>query len=259
VTLTPQQVIAAGITPIYYLKDGDNWTPANSNPTTNLPADIAPGQTYRVTLKANNSSTYIGETARSYALTLFDGYKVDVPAGAYITYYKDEALYVDDDDLQLYTVTAVNGETVSVAAIPSANAEMPFLIYNGSSQPKTATLIPTNAEINMAVAPQFKGTLTAQEMSASSATTDYYVLSGNAFVWVRGSGTIAANKCWLEVDKEGNAPAKLRIASEDDATGISSISSISRQSSFYDLQGRKVQNPTLRGIYIQNGKKIVVK
>ena len=260
VTLTPQQIIAAGITPVILLKVKYNWAPvASFNPLTNLPDDIEPGQTYSIRLKGTDGSTYYDQTPRTSAVTLFDGYRVDVPAGSYITYYWNEALYEDDDDLQLYTVTAVNDESVSLTAIPSANAEMPFLIYNGSDQPKTALLIPTKDVINQVVDPAFKGTLTAQEMSGSSATTDYYVLSGNAFVWVKGNGTIAANKCWLEVDKGSNAPAKLRIVNET-ATGLSGIAAHPAPSAeFYDLQGRKVLHPTLRGIYIQNGKKIVVK
>ena len=260
VTLTPQQIIAAGITPVILLKVKYNWSPvASFNPLTNLPDDIEPGQTYSIRLKGTDGSAYYDQTPRTSAVTLFDGYKMDVPAGSYITYYMDEALCVDDADLQLYTVTAVNDESVSLTAIPSANAQMPFLVYNSSSQPKTALLVPTKDEINQAVAPQFKGTLTAQEMPASSATTDYYVLSQNAFVWVKGSGTIPANKCWLEVNKTTNAPAKLRITETTGATGIAGISGISGPSALYDLQGRKVLHPTLRGIYIQNGKKIVVK
>ena len=43
------------------------------------------------------------------------------------------------------------------------------------------------------------------------------------------------------------------------ATGISQKTvDRSQESGFYDLQGRKVSTPTNKGIYIQNGKKIIV-
>ena len=43
-----------------------------------------------------------------------------------------------------------------------------------------------------------------------------------------------------------------------DGTGIESVTSNNSVGGIYDLQGRKVENPE-KGIYIVNGKKILVK
>ena len=43
-------------------------------------------------------------------ITLFQGYEVTVPAGEFITYYKDEPLRIEDQEAELYTISSVNGD-----------------------------------------------------------------------------------------------------------------------------------------------------
>lgn len=45
----------------------------------------------------------------------------------------------------------------------------------------------------------------------------------------------------------------------DSETGIESVSSINVNNKAYDLSGRRVQNLQQGGIYIVNGKKVLVK
>ena len=68
-----------------------------------------------------------------------------VPAGEYITYYKDEALYVEDDDAKLYTITAVSETTATATGLTVAKANMPILVKNNSSQDPT-TLHPAHPD-----------------------------------------------------------------------------------------------------------------
>ena len=42
-------------------------------------------------------------------------------------------------------------------------------------------------------------------------------------------------------------------------TGVSSVATVSQQSVTYDLQGRKVKGQLKSGVYVRNGKKVVVK
>jgi hypothetical protein len=49
---------------------------------------------------------------------------------------------------------------------------------------------------------------------------------------------------------------------DDETTGIQSMSGDSSSmdnNEWYDLQGRRVSQPTKKGLYIRNGKKVVVK
>ena len=109
----------------------------------------------------------------------------------------------------------------------------------------------------------FKGTLEAKTFTAEDmAAADHYVLSnGHDFVWVKDAGTLAANKCWIELSKSESAGARrLTIVFEGETTGINAINAAATiEGNIYDLQGRKVAQPKKGGLYIVNGKKIVVK
>ena len=221
----------------------------------------APGQ---YIVKAQGQGNYVGQTTESNIFTLYQGYEIVVAANEYATYYKDEALYIEDEDAQLYTISSVTDtEAVLSDAITVAPAETPLLIFNKSEQDKTFLLIPTteNAD-DVTVADQFKGTtvdktFTEEDMEAA----DYYVCTGNAFVWVKSEGTIAANRCWLEIIAQpAGARANTRsIVSGGDTTNIDATTRDALEGDYYDLQGRKVEKPLRKGIYIKSGKKVIVK
>ena len=202
-------------------------------------------------------------------IELFQGYEVTVPAGEYITYYKDEALYVENENAQLYTISSVTeSEAVLSDAITVAPAETPLLVYN-KSQTETLTflLIPTTDKTpdNVTAATQFVGTLEATTIPASATGADNYALNGYAFVWVKTAIEVGANKCWLHIASQpAGARANTRsITGGNGTTGIESIhnsqSTIDNEG-WYDLQGRKLQSaPNRKGIYIHNGKKVVIR
>lgn len=194
---------------------------------------------------------------------LFEGYEVTVPAGEYATYFKDEALYVENENAQLYTISSVTeSEAVLSDAITVAPANTPLLVYNKSEQDKTFLLIPATEDAD-AVTPasQFKGTLEAASIPASTSTQDNYALNGKAFVWVKNALNISANKCWLQINYQlASTRANTRsIVGGNGTTGIDAATSDDNEGDYYDLQGRKVEKPNRKGIYIHNGKKVIVR
>ena len=240
------------------------------DPMTFLNFTFAPGR-YCVTASAMlGSPTYEGTTALSNIFELFQGYEVEIAAQSFATYYKDEALTIDEstaEDAALYTISEVTAtEAVLSNEIEAAPKSTPLLVFNSSDKARTILLIPTN-EPNLAltVAPEFKGTATAKTFSeADMEAANFYVLTdANAFVWVKGAGQIAANKCWLEIPK--TAPNNTRaIVFGEDATAIKSIANGQEPTanSYYDLSGRKVadgQQPKTKGLYINGGRKVVIK
>ena len=260
----------AKLTPQFYLQgENDTWTLVTDiNTTTKLPNNLQPGQVYCITLKAADGSYYDGETPQSFTVTLFEGYEVVVPAGEFVTYYKDEPLYADpvtSADAQLYTISSVSGDQATLSsAIATAPSNTPLLVYNSNtSEDKTFLLIPADAEPNLSltVYPGFTGTLTATTIPASTTTQNNYALNGKQFVWVKNALAIAANKCWLSVTTGGilSAPALNIVFGE--TTGISTTNFTNyTNDAWYDLNGRKIANgqqPTAKGIYIHNGKKVV--
>ena len=65
----------------------------------------------------------------------------------------------------------------------------------------------------------------------------------------------------IEEEEGGEAGIRIRFADEDTATGIDEVQSTIdkvQSTTIYDLQGRRVVNPT-KGIYIVNGKKVYMK
>ncbi len=253
--------VAAGGSFEYALGTDDQTAPTTGW-TATVPEEAAPG-TYFVWYKVVGDATHSDcETAPACLTATIKGFPVTVASGEYVTYYSDMALTLEpsETEAKLYTISAVGTETATATEITSANAEMPFLIYNGAAAEKTIILIPTDATTNQAVAPEFKGTLTGGTIAASTSTKSNYALNGKQFVWVKEALPVAANKCWLEISNSANAAPAMTIVFGE-VTGIGVIDNGQRTSGdWYDLNGRKLQGrPTKKGVYINNGRKVVIK
>ena len=239
--------------------EGDTWTDLSNE-------DKLSVGTFRY--KVTGAGNYDG-TIYSNEFVLFQGYEVVVPAGEYVTYYmEDEPLYADPEtstDAELYTITSVSGDKAILSnAIETAPSGTPLLVYNKGTEEKTFLLIPANAEPNLAldVYDGFIGTMQPTVIPASNATTDNYAFNGKQFVWVMNEIAIGANKAYLSIPKTNGNPKNIRLyRGNGETTGIdaSLVNSEEVNSVWYDLNGRKLQGkPSLKGVYIKNGKKVVV-
>lgn len=74
--------------------------------------------------------------------------------------------------------------------------------------------------------------------------------------------TVGANTAYLPAnfDKSSGSSARSYYLFDDELTGIKNIESAAQKAEgdFFDLQGRKVAQPT-KGLYIVNGKKVIIK
>ena len=214
---------------------------------------------YKITGAGNYSGICYSEE-----FALFEGYEIEVPAGEFATFYKDEPLYADTEtsaDAVLYTVSSVSADkAVLSSAITTAPSLTPLLIFNNSEVKKTFLLIPADAEPNLAltVAPEFQGTLTGTTIAASTEGQTNYAFNGKAFVFVKNAIEIGANKAWLSIPTSTARQISIVFG---DATSIdhSTLNIDHSSDAVYDLSGRKVNKPTKKGVYIMNGKKVVVK
>ena len=240
------------------------------NPMTFADFTFEPG-IYAVKAVAAEGSPYDGESALSNKFVLFQGYEVYVPAGEYVTYYRNEALRVDEADkenFKLYTVSSVSGDKATLSnAFDAAPSNTPFLVYNNTNETKTVLLIPCNEpDLALTVADQFLGTMEEKTFTdADMAAADYYVCNGKQFVKVRGAGTLGANMAYLKfvTNQQLSAPQYISI-SGDLGEGTTRIDNLNvndnENGEWYDLNGRKLNGkPAQKGIYIKNGKKVVVK
>ena len=195
-------------------------------------------------------------------IELFQGYEVEVAAKEFITYYKDEPLYVEDEAAELYTIESVNGDQAVLSdrsdAMPS---NTPMLVYNKSNETKVILLIPC-AEPDMAitVAPEFQGTLTGTTIAASTEGQTNYAFNGKAFVFVKNAIEVGPNKAWLSVPATVSNARMINLVF-DETTKISNTNLTNlTNGDWYDLNGRKLDKmPTKKGVYVVNGKKVVIK
>ena len=226
--------------------------------------DFAPGL-YALKAFAKDGSNYDGETALSNTFKLFEGYELKIAAGEFATYYKDEALYVEDEDAQLYTITSVNGDKANVVQVDVAKANMPILVKNNSADEKTILLIPTSEQTpdEVSAAEEFVGTLTATQIAASDATTERYAFNGKEFVWVKDAIAVGANRAWLEVPTSAAAEAHaIELVFDGETTRILSVENgelkIENYDYIYNLSGQRVSKD-YKGVVVVNGKKVIRK
>lgn len=78
----------------------------------------------------------------------------------------------------------------------------------------------------------------------------------------KGVTTVPGNKAFLVLtDAEAQAKGFILTFEDGSTTGIETVETSKgniKDGVYYDLQGRRVEKPT-RGIYIVNGKKVVIK
>ncbi|MBO4905860.1 MAG: hypothetical protein J5486_02345, partial [Bacteroidaceae bacterium] len=177
----------------------------------------------------------------------------------------DEPLMVDKTQqpyAELYTISEVGTETATLSGPYDAMKTLtPMLVFNSSTDAQTILLIPTTEpDLAVTVAPEFKGTLEATQIAASDATTDRYAFNGKQFVWVKTALAVGQYKAWLEIPT-GVATARALTLVFGDATAIEMVNGQSSMvnGDWYDLNGRKIAVPNKKGIYILNGRKVVVK
>ena len=109
-----------------------------------------------------------------------------------------------------------------------------------------------------------KGVMTPTAVSATEDGYVNYILSkgsqGNGFYKVGAAGAfLEAGSAYLQIPAEvALNRIRLRFNDEDEATAISDILQKDDEGALYELQGRCVENP-VRGLYIRNGSKIVIR
>ena len=200
-------------------------------------------------------------------------FELTIDSKRFATFYSDMNIEFAEkpaEGVGLYTISSIDAGRSKATVTPISGiipAGTPMLVYNGTEQKQTAKLIVTldNAQDAITWAPQFKGTATDREFTADDmAAADYYALSGGkAFAPVKGAGTLGANQCWLQFDKQEIPSARQFTLVFDETTGVSEKGIVDSEkfatATWYDLNGRKVAAPTKKGIYVNNGRKFVVK
>lgn len=177
-------------------------------------------------------------------------------------------------------VKTILGDEAKVAALSTVDADNEIVkfetIDTGIEAGKPYLVMPTadvNSEINLTgidivggkgqEAGQngytFRGTLKPVPFSAGDKTI-FFVSADNKLSNPNKDGSLLSLRAYFDVP-EGAGDAKFEV---DDPTGIKNVvvngETLNARTGIYDLQGRKVFESSLaKGIYIINGKKVVLK
>ena len=143
--------------------------------------------------------------------------------------------------------------TANVPVLLKSNSTATSFVFGGdivaiAGEAKEAKVPGTNFD--------FVGTFAA----STTIEEGNYFMSANKLYKSAGATTIAGTRAYLKAAKAGARIDKFLLDGEDVTTSISSmISEQGTMDNVFDLQGRKVNDQTKKGVYIQNGKKVVVK
>ena len=204
-----------------------------------------------------NSSPQIGNYAFN---NLKEGAVVAINAPAneansyqWATFYNENYAFQADDNTQVFKVTLA-GTTVTLLEVTDKIVDAGTPVVLKSTGTPVMTL--TTASSSDAQANDLKGTSANKKNPGNAYVLNYTAADGVGFYKLANDGTIEFGKAYLVA----TAGAR-EFLTFGETTGLSPIPSPIGEGSdvIYDIHGRRVNGKPSKGLYIINGKKIVIK
>ena len=212
---------------------------------------------YTVTLTAKANSNFSGSATADFTIS-YNSITEDalgIPAGqVYGTYFSSKVNYELPEKVMAYIITGVNGTNTVLEEINYIPVGVPVLLEKKEAAVETRTATNPDTKDNWLHHADKETTI------SRSTGTAYYLYNG---MFIRATeNKAAANNNYLIVPASSQAPVRaLNIGHGDGTTGIESLGSTesSNDERWYDLQGRRIERPAKTGLYILNGKKVVIR
>ena len=174
-----------------------------------------------------------------------------ISAAGYATYCSENALdFTNVEGLTAY-VAKVTGSDVTFEAVTKVPAQTGVLL-KGAEGEYQIPVVADGGEATSALV----GVLEDTQVAAGS-----FVLMNGAqgvgFYKTASEFTVGANTAYLPAQTTGTARSFIGFDGES-STGSSAVENAVLSTEVYDLQGRRVAQPT-KGLYIMNGKKTVLR
>ncbi len=216
---------------------------------------------------------------RIYRFIPKDTFKITIGSTAWrtIVSYKDVQI-PEDEPVDVYIVTGVQKQSDRSLAILSLVEDKklaggaPYLLHytspaNNSANNYTMNVLATDCANTLEAPTKNKLKKSDRTTKGSSTSSTVYVLANKSFGpgfyrWI--GEELGAGRVYLPVGASGTTAnaheyCGFFVDETGEATAIESIDDFKANvGPFYDLQGRRVDNPS-KGIYIVNGKKVIVK
>ena len=182
--------------------------------------------------------------------------KVTITTADYATFVPTNKVAVPDG-VTAYIVSAANSTAATLSPITVIPAGEPVIINKDVDADTEVTFTATDEEPSDVSANKLK------TGAVASADGTQYILanggSGVGFYQATPGTAIAAGKAYL-VSPSGAPCLLFNFFDDMQTTGVNDVRGklADVRGDFFDLQGRKVANPT-KGLYIVNGKKFIVK
>lgn len=232
--------------------------------TSTMGKNIFSSCTYTVTSSDclhGNSSFYItrgdNSTLFFYSITI-NSVPATIAAAGYSTFCSGSALDLSDlTGVTAYKVEDANVTSTSVTLTPvteAVQANTPLILAGTGSETYYIPTATTGSDISSTnVLKQGSGSAVSSEAGKTK-----YVLQGGSFKKiVATAATVPTTKAYLEVNRELSANELTFDFS--DVTGIEKVEAKKVENGvFFNLAGQQVAQPT-KGLYIVNGKKVIVK
>ena len=227
-----------------------NWIERNTEFTLNSSADI------KWLTSGNNTNgldyVYIQKTADIATIT----------SAGWATLYTPYALdFSGVEGLTAYTATYNSSEsTVTLTEVSDVPANTGVVLKGAEGSYAIPVIVSSETEKG-----DLKGSATEALTYDEGAEYDYYMLAMNdeseAQFTKLTSGTIAAGKAYLQLPKSAGARTLNVVIAGGETTGISDASRLNNKDvvkNIYNLNGQRVEK-AVKGLYISNGKKVIIK
>ena len=183
-----------------------------------------------------------------------------------MTFYTEDGNYRLPEDVEVYYVSDTHpkyGVALTKRWENIVPKSGPVLLHSNSEGGfnENISVIKCSDDFNLDnISKFFKGVTEPTDFSGRG---DVYVLIGSQFVRADLSSTstiLAANRCYISFDNSNEARI-LNLMLGDNATMIHTNVEVETKEDckWYNLQGQRISRPTEKGLYINNGKKVIVK
>ena len=164
-------------------------------------------------------------------------------------------------DAKVYEFNDFAGDAISFSKVTETAAATPYLVYAPAEKEYSSVTLPNVTLSDAAAGTVTKNGVTFQgtyaTMAAGKMTGKYGVTAAAKIAKAGANASLKGFRAYFDLPAGSSA----RLAIYDDATGITTIldaKELNNDGKVYNLNGQRVENAH-KGLYIVNGKKVVVK